>query len=187
MEEKKTTVINLFGGPGTGKSTAAAYIFSRLKMHGIDCEYVTEFAKDKVWEDNKEAFKNQFYIGGKQSFKISRCCGKVDIIVTDSPILLSAAYENDNTYFKSAIFREFNKYNNHNIYLNRDVPYDENGRNQTEEEAVKLDKGIKAILDMFRVVYSVTTPSVKNYEVIIESIVSYFNKKYVPICEELNK
>lgn len=40
MEEKKTLVVNLFAGPGAGKSTGAAYIFSKLKMLGYDCEYV---------------------------------------------------------------------------------------------------------------------------------------------------
>lgn len=41
-------LINLFGAPGTGKSTGAAYIFSQLKMKGINAELVTEFAKDKL-------------------------------------------------------------------------------------------------------------------------------------------
>lgn len=45
---KNTIIVNLFAGPGAGKSTGAAYIFSKLKLAGIDCEYVSEFAKDKV-------------------------------------------------------------------------------------------------------------------------------------------
>lgn len=43
-------LINFFGAPGAGKSTASAYIFSKLKMAGVNAEYVPEFAKDKVWE-----------------------------------------------------------------------------------------------------------------------------------------
>ena len=35
-------VVNLFGAPCAGKSTAAAYIFSQLKMKGINCELATE-------------------------------------------------------------------------------------------------------------------------------------------------
>lgn len=81
----KTLVVNLFGTPGAGKSTGAAYIFSELKMRGINAELVTEFAKDKVWENNDEVFKNQAYIFGKQSYKMSRCRDKVDVIITDSP------------------------------------------------------------------------------------------------------
>ena len=41
-------VVNLTGAPGAGKSTGAAYVFSQLKMRGINCELVTEYAKDKV-------------------------------------------------------------------------------------------------------------------------------------------
>ena len=63
----KALVVNLFGVPGAGKSTGAAYIFYRLKSAGVNAELVTEFAKDKVWEENDEVFKNQAYIFGKQS------------------------------------------------------------------------------------------------------------------------
>ena len=44
-----TLVVNLYGAPGSGKSTGAAYIFAKLKMLGVNCELITEFAKDKVW------------------------------------------------------------------------------------------------------------------------------------------
>ena len=33
---KNTLVVNIFGAPGAGKSTAAAYVFSKLKMLNID-------------------------------------------------------------------------------------------------------------------------------------------------------
>ena len=48
MSQSKPVVVNLLGEPGCGKSTAATYIFSMLKMLGINCEYVSEFVKDKV-------------------------------------------------------------------------------------------------------------------------------------------
>jgi adenylate kinase family enzyme len=51
-------LVNLYGAPGSGKSTGAAYIFSKLKMAGVDAELVTEFAKDKVWEESKAPFDN---------------------------------------------------------------------------------------------------------------------------------
>lgn len=46
--KKRALIINLFGRPGSGKSTGAAYIFSKLKMHDIDAELVTESTKDKT-------------------------------------------------------------------------------------------------------------------------------------------
>lgn len=72
-----TIVINLFGEPGAGKSTAAMDITARLKRKGINAEYVSEFAKDRVYENNGEVFKHQEYLFGKQSFKMGRVRDKV--------------------------------------------------------------------------------------------------------------
>ena len=55
-------VINLFGGPGSGKSTTAASVFSKLKIMGYNVELVTEFAKDMVWEQHDSIFDNQLLI-----------------------------------------------------------------------------------------------------------------------------
>ena len=74
-------VINLFGVPGAGKSTGAAYVFSQLKMKGINAELITEFAKDKVWENNEEVFKNQAYLFGKQSYKMSRLEIRLNVLL----------------------------------------------------------------------------------------------------------
>ena len=52
-------LVNLYGAPGAGKSSGAAYIFSKLKMAGVNAELVTEFAKDKVYEHSKKVFENQ--------------------------------------------------------------------------------------------------------------------------------
>ena len=41
----KLPIINIFGGPGTGKSTLAAYIFHNLKCRHVEVEVVTEYAK----------------------------------------------------------------------------------------------------------------------------------------------
>ena len=38
MKKKDTLIINLIGGPGSGKSTTAAGLFYKLKQMGIDCE-----------------------------------------------------------------------------------------------------------------------------------------------------
>lgn len=134
-------VVNLFGAPGAGKSTGAAYIFSRLKMAGINAELVTEFAKDKVWEESKAVFKNQAYIFGKQYFRISRLQDKVDVVITDSPILLSSFYNTDDTLgieFDALIKKIFNSYESLNVFVNRVKPYNPAGRFQTESESDTL-------------------------------------------------
>lgn len=91
----KTIVVNLFGEPSAGKSTAAMDITAKLKRAGINAEYVSEFAKDKVYEHNDEVFLHQEYIFGKQSFKMGRVRDNVQVIVTDSPLLLNILYNCD--------------------------------------------------------------------------------------------
>lgn len=49
----KSRIINLWAGPGSGKSTIAAYVFSKLKMKNINCELVTEYAKQLVYSGRK--------------------------------------------------------------------------------------------------------------------------------------
>ena len=119
-------VINLFGAPGSGKSTGAAYLFSKLKMAGINAELVTEFAKDKVYEDSKEVFNNQTYILGKQCFRQSKLRDKVDVIVTDSPLPLSIYYNDDKDIqdeLSSLALKIFDSYDNHNYFINRVYDY----------------------------------------------------------------
>jgi Ni2+-binding GTPase involved in maturation of urease and hydrogenase len=94
-ENKKPIVINLFGPPGSGKSTGAAEVFAALKKLGVNAELVTEFAKDKAWEHNLKAVNNQAYVFGKQCYRMSRCADEVDVIITDSPLFLSIIYNKD--------------------------------------------------------------------------------------------
>ena len=52
-------VVNLFAGPGSGKSTTCAGVFSKLKLIGINCEMALEYAKDKVWENSLDVLNDQ--------------------------------------------------------------------------------------------------------------------------------
>ena len=87
-----TLVINLFGGPGTGKSTVAAGVFSKLKSISINAEYIQEYAKDKAWEGNEFTLQCQPYITAKQLYRMHRVMGKAEVLVTDSPLIQGMAY-----------------------------------------------------------------------------------------------
>lgn len=175
----KALVVNLFGVPGAGKSTGAAYIFYRLKSAGVNVELVTEFAKDKVWEENDEVFKNQAYIFGKQSFKIARCADKVEAIVTDSPLPLSILYNNDpklTENFNLSVMDVFNAYNNVNYLLLRTKPYNPIGRIQTEEESDALKKPITDLLNQREIMYSEKNGDVSDYDIIADEVLKMLGR-----------
>lgn len=172
---KDTLIVNLYGGPGTGKSTGAAYIFSKLKMAGIDAEYISEFAKDKVWEGSKEAFKCQFCLSGHQAYRISRIFGKVDVIVTDSPIRLGAIYASrqKRTRLAEACHEDADAYKGHTleIMLRRVKPYNPNGRNETEEESKALDSVIKCMLLSREIEFIEKTGDLAGYDEVVQLVI----------------
>ena len=176
---KNPLVINLFGGPGVGKSTGAAYIFSMLKMQGINCELVTEFAKDKTWEHNTKALGDQTYVFGKQCYRINRCIDQVDVIVTDSPIVLSVIYNKNpklGTSFNNMVFETFNSYNNWNYMLTRTKPYNPVGRNQTEAESDNIGTTIEKMLLDNNILYTRVAGDVNGYNKIIADILKAFKE-----------
>ena len=147
-KSNKTLVVNLLAGPGAGKSTMAASIFSELKWKGIDCELATEFAKDLVWEERHKTFENQIYIFGKQHHRIFRLMGQVDVIITDSPLLLTSMYDREQrTSLRQLVFGEVNKCWNLNVFINRKKKYNPNGRNQTKRQAKAIDTRLKTFLN----------------------------------------
>lgn len=169
-------LVNLYGAPGAGKSTGAAYIFSKLKMKGINAELVTEFAKDKAWEESKAVFKNQAYIFGKQYFRITKCEDKVDVIVTDSPLLNSVIYNNNKVLgesFNQMVRNVANSYNSMNYYIRRVKPYNPNGRLQTEQESNDLQDSILGFLKKENVQFTCYDGTLEDYDKIVDDIVSF--------------
>jgi ABC-type dipeptide/oligopeptide/nickel transport system ATPase component len=167
----KPIVVNLFGGPGCGKSSSAAAIFSILKLHDINAELVTEFAKDLTWEDRSVALSNQYYIWGKQFHRMERIFDKVDVIITDSPLLLSSIYNKDyNIFFDAIVLDAFNKFANINFVLNRTKKYHKEGRSQTEDEARNIDERIKSLLANFKIDYTIVDGNCKGINTIVTII-----------------
>ncbi len=140
-------VINLFGGPGAGKSTTAAGLFYLMKNFGKKVELVTEYAKDIVWAGREKELDDQLYILAKQHHRIHNLAHKVDYIVTDSPLLLSSVYGiNMPPSFHMLVRDLFLQYNNRSIVIERVKPYDTYGRNETEDQARELDKQVNRMI-----------------------------------------
>lgn len=157
-------VINLFGAPGAGKSTIAAGLFNQMKIDGYNVEYVTEFAKDLVYEDNMSVLNNQLYVTATQDHRMRRLIGKVDYVITDSPLLLGIVHAKGIfkiIEFENLIVKIFNSYNNINFYIERYHKYSESGRLESESESNKLNLKTIETLKVNNIDYCYT--STNNY------------------------
>lgn len=126
----------------------AASVFSELKWMGANCELVTEYAKDKVWENSLDILDNQLYILGKQYHRLHRLKGKVDIAVTDSPLMLSHFYgEAWGQPFLDMVTAVHKAFDNVNFFIEREKKYVKYGRLQSKEEAEQIDLNILDVLD----------------------------------------
>lgn len=170
---KSPLIVNLAGAPGAGKSTGAAYIFYKLKAAGVNAELITEFAKDKTWEHNDVALSTQIYILGKQYYRLARCMDQVDVIVTDSPILLSILYGEHCFYSSemSSLVKKLWKENNNLLYfIDRVKKYNPAGRSQTAEESDALSIKLKTLLRDNDFEYKEYPGSIEGYDIIVNDI-----------------
>lgn len=143
-----TLVVNIFGGPGSGKSTFASALYDLFKVMDYDVELALEFAKDLVMEGRLDALKMQPYVFGEQYLRIKRLEGKATVVITDSPLLLSAIYGKDlPPSFAKSVIDLSAKFNNYNIFICRgDQEYRRFGRIHTEAEARAIDNEIWDLL-----------------------------------------
>lgn len=167
----KTIVINLLGGPGVGKTTLFASIFAALKMEGLDVEMAPEYVKDLVWEESFKKIENQLYILGKQHNRLFRLKGKVQVIVTDSPLLNSIVYfQGKNPHFKEMVLWEFNQMNNLNYLFERSFKYEQSGRYQDEEGAIRLDTAFLDLLTSEKIPFTKIKPGTESLGPIITDV-----------------
>lgn len=153
-------VVNAFGGPGAGKSTACFHIVEELKKLGYVVEYVSEYAKDLVWEENYELLdgseEHQFEILKEQLHRIDRLYGKVDFIVTDASILLNAVYNKELTPEYEKMLESLNvQYDNFNFLVQRDGKFEEEGRIHSYEESIAKDKEVGQMMQRYNLFYGV--------------------------------
>lgn len=182
---KTKTIICLYGGPGSGKSTTCAGLFYKLKLMGFNCEMIREYIKDWVWEERKIIPGDQTYFFAKQGRKERVFINnELDFIITDSPLILTHFYglkydEMEQTTNASLSMlknhHEFIKsrgYKVEHFLLSRVKGYNPAGRYQNEDEAKEIDGEIEKFLCEMGIKFHKVAGSEKGLEEIIEILKS---------------
>lgn len=150
--------INLFAGPCAGKSTAAASLFSRLKAEHFGVELVQEYVKE--WAYQKRPIKpfDQVQLFSEQLRREYSYLQHNAHIITDCPLMMVIVYAIkhnapccDALVSIAKCFED--EYPSLNIFVERPDKYEEIGRYQTYEQALKIDQEIHNLLDANDVKY----------------------------------
>lgn len=147
---------SIYGGPGSGKSVLSANLYAELKKLHLDCQLVTEVATDFVLENNRTALGDQIYVFSNTLYKLNNAYKNTKIAITDSPLLLSAVYNaGTSNHLIDLVFEQYHKFNNLNIFINRDLsyPYNENGRIHSITQSISIDNKIRNLLDANNIPY----------------------------------
>lgn len=174
-------MVNLFGAPGSGKSTTAAGVFHELKKRKRNCEYLQEFAKQKTWEGNHFSLGVQPYITAKQLY-LQDMLRPLDIVITDGSILNGLIYlcKYVNEHFEAWLLSAHRQFDNLNVFIRRDVDfhgYETAGRSQSNERAAELEKEIKAMLNRLCEPYMETVISPRT----VDDILRWIDQKENPL------
>ena len=134
----------------------AAGLYHNMKKLGFNVELVDEFAKFKVYENNPKALKCQPYIFAQQLYKIMMASDDTDYIITDSPVILSAIYNEDYPpSFEQFVVDTFKQFESVNLLLeiNKNIKFQEKGRRHTLSQQEFLQLEIVELLDKHGIEY----------------------------------
>lgn len=152
----KTVVVSLLGGSGIGKSTTAAKLYGEMKDLSMSVELVREFVKEWCLSGKKVGHFGQSIIYGQQLDRESMLYGKVEYIVTDSPLILCPVYQmyyQKHDSIKHAVLKDMEVAREKegvihlNFLLSRNKPFDPKGRYETEKVAKKIDITVRSFLN----------------------------------------
>ena len=150
-----TKVINIIGGPGSGKSLIAAAIILHLHLHNKTVETIPDYAKSLVWQQNHEVLKNQSFIAQRHFEMLNLLDGQAQYLITECS-LPQVLYYNENyadnicdiAKTRAQILEWYGQHDNVNIFVERgDKKYVHTGRFQDEDQARDIDRGLHALLE----------------------------------------
>ena len=155
--------VNVFGGPGSGKSTMAYAVAAELKARGYTAECVGEVVKDCIYDaarGDQEAARlldgsveSQEELYRRQSARERRLDGLVQFVVADSPAIMGLAYlapdaDEDRAARLAALAQdEFEAQESVNVIVAREGAYDPRARIHAEDEAERIDADVLALVE----------------------------------------
>lgn len=194
VSDKHTIVINAFAGPGAGKTTSCLEVAEKLKKQGFVTEYVQEYAKELVYDNNlimlDGHYEHQFDILKEQVKRINRLYGKVDFILTDSPVLLNNTYLNEDkgtndyvTYCEN-VKKIYTLYNNFNYFVERDKSaFEKEGRIHNLEQSIVIDDELKNTLHNNQIDFATYTHSTID-NIVRDSVLAYAKQLINSYCRD---
>lgn len=148
--------ICLYAGACGGKSVTARWLSAELSCMGYQCDYVKEFVKDWAYLGIRPEGYDQLHILGQQvKAEETPLRGGMDMIVTDSPLMLSVVYSrlyglDYADEIAPLAFHPERKYRSLNLMLDRgNLKYSRKGRFQDFEAASRVDGMIADVLRDF--------------------------------------
>ncbi len=159
--------INLYGGPGIGKSTLAAQLFAELKKRGESVELCPEYVKSWAYEGRKFTHFEQVLGFSNQMFlEATVLRNSSSMIISDSPPFLYACYTKRycGTQYAAPLMDLVRPYDREfpalQVLLERGgFMYQHEGRVHTEAQAKEMDDLIRRELEnAYEGVVLVTSP-----------------------------
>lgn len=167
--------VNLWGAPGSGKSTTGAGLFFLMKINKWKAELVMEFAKELVWEQRHGYFGDQASIFCEQNRRLLRLVDhNIDFAVTDSPLPLPAFYQEEDYLpsFNALVMEQFNRYNNANYFLVRKHSFEAIGRRHDETQAMEIEERLQQFMHDSGINFTVMEACPQTPEMIYDDLMS---------------
>jgi len=156
-----TTLVNLWAGPGTGKSTVAAGLFYTMKTRGENVELIREYAKELCWEGLLGVAEQHdlYLVQERRTYSLN---DKVSFAITDSPLRLGPCIYSRDAQLGSLLDRaatgieaQFGRVVNILLSRTSDHPFNPAGREQDEDAARAIDQRIRQLPIKFDAEFSV--------------------------------
>jgi hypothetical protein len=162
LARQKLKVINLFGAPGMGKSSARSGIFWLMKSHHVSAEEVSEYAKYLVLSGRRwQLTEEQSYLFAKQHHKqlIIERSGYA-YAVTDSPLELCSFYAPKGYYasFGGLVDEAAERFENINFFVSRELGggehFEEIGREHDRAQSLEVEQQMREFLARKGITYT---------------------------------